>query len=227
MRRSQGQSQGTKVLRFRPMIAPSSQVTRLLQDWSIGDPEALDRLLPMVIDEIRDMARRALSGESPHHSLQPTALVNEVYLRLVDRKVYWWKDRSQFFACLSELMRRILVDHARRRRAQKRGSGEAKLSLDEALMVRDGPHPDILALDDALEELYKIDERRYRIVMLWFFVGLTQQEIADELSISVNTVGRQWQTAKRWLQQELSRSEATPDDAASAPDDTDPPRAAS
>lgn len=201
------------MLRYPAMLAPSTQVTRLLQDWSTGDPQALDRLLPMVVDEVRDMARRALSGEAPHHSLQPTALVNEVYLRLVDRKVYWWKDRSQFFACLSEIMRRILVDHARRRRAVKRGSGEPKLSLDEALMVSDGPHPEILALDDALEALKEIDERRYRIVMLWFFVGLTQQEIADELSISVNTVGRQLQTAKRWLRLQLDNTAAEPSEA--------------
>ncbi len=197
------------------MLAPSSQVTKLLQNWSTGDPQALDRLLPMVVDEVRDMARRALAREVPHHSLQPTALVNEVYLRLVDRQVYWWQDRSQFFACLSELMRRILVDHARRRRAVKRGSGEPKLSLDEALMVRDDPHPELLALNDALEALKDIDSRRYRIVMLWFFVGLTQQEIADELSISVNTVGRQLQTAKRWLRLQLDNTTA---DAAGATD---------
>lgn len=193
------------------MFTPSSEVTRLLQDWSTGDPEALDRLLPMVFDEVRDMARRVLAGEVAHHSLQPTALVNEVYLRLVDRRTYWWKDRSQFFACLSKLMRRILVDHARRRRSQKRGKGEPKLSLDEALLVSSEPHPDLVALDDALEALKAIDERRYQIVMLSFFVGLTQQEIAQELSISINTVGRQWQTAKRWLYQELQKAAADTD----------------
>lgn len=191
------------MLRSSGMSTPSSEVTRLLQDWSTGDPEALARLIPMVFDDIRDMARRVLSGEVPNHSLQPTALVNEVYLRLVDRRTYLWQDRGQFFASLSELMRRILVDHARRKKSLKRGKGEPKLSLDEAVLVSIEAHPDLVALDDALDVLKTIDERRYQIVMLSFFVGLTQEEIAQELSISVNTVGRQWQTAKRWLYQQL------------------------
>lgn len=188
------------------MSTPPSDVTRLLQEWSDGDTDALSQLLPLVFDDARDMARRALAGEMAQHTLQPTALVNEVYLRLVDREVYWWKNRAQFFACLAELMRRILVDHARKRRTLKRGKGEAKLSLDEALAVSDQTPDEILALNDALEDLKAADPRRYQIVMLWFFVGLTQKEIADELGISVNTVGRQWQTAKRWLQQYLDRT---------------------
>ena len=190
-----------------PPVQPSTEVTRLLRDWSDGDAGALDKVLPMVLDEARELARRALSGEEAHHSLQPTALVNEAYLRLVDRRTYWWRDRSQFFACLAELMRRILVDHARRRRAAKRGGGEVPLPLDELLVASSEPGADLVALDGALEELEAIDPRRYQIVMLWFFVGLTQQEIADELSISINTVGRQWQSARRWLRQRLRLQE--------------------
>ena len=181
----------------------SSEVTHLLRQWSDGDPDALDKLMPLVIDEVRDLARKALALESPAHTLQPTALVNEAYLRLIGRKTYWWRDRAQFFSSLAELMRRILVDHARRHRAAKRGAGEAKLSLDEGFMPAGEPHPDLVALDDALKDLKVIDLKKYRIVMLWFFMGLTQQEIARELGISINTVGRQWQSARRWLQHEL------------------------
>ena len=191
------------------MAKTASEVTSLLREWSDGDPDALDKLMPLVIDEVRDLARKALALESPAHTLQPTALVNEVYLRLIDRRTYWWQDRAQFFSSLAELMRRILVDHARRHRAAKRGSGEAKLSLDEALLVPSAePNPELLALDDALNDLKAIDLRRYQIVMLWFFMGLTQEEIARELGLSVNTVGRQWQAARRWLQHEIQRADA-------------------
>ena len=188
------------------MPPTSTEVTHLLQEWSDGDRQALDRLMPLVIDEVRDLARRALRLESPTHTLQPTELVAEVYLRLIDRRTFWWKDRRQFFGCLAELMRRILVDHARRRRAAKRGGGEAKLLLDEGIFASPEPHPDLVALDDALQELEVIDHRRYQIVMLWYFMGLTQQEIGRELGISVNTVGRQWQAAKLWLQHEIQHS---------------------
>ncbi|MEE8526717.1 MAG: ECF-type sigma factor [Thermoanaerobaculia bacterium] len=187
----------------------SSEVTHLLRDWSDGDKEALDKLLPMVIDEVRDLARRALAHESLDHTLQPTALVNEVYLRLVDRETYWWRDRSQFFGCLADLMRRVLVDHARRRRAAKRGGGEAKLPLEEAILPAGEADTDLVALDDALQELKAIDDRRYKIVLLWFFTGLTQEEIARELSISINTVGRQWRAARRWLQHEMDQRRET------------------
>ncbi len=188
------------------MADTPSEVTHLLRQWSDGSPEALDKLMPLVIDEVRDLARRALALESPSHTLQPTALVNEAYLRLIGRRTHWWKGRGQFFSSLAELMRRILVDHARRHQAAKRGGGEAPLSLDEWALPAAEPHPDLLALDDALEDLKAIDHRRYQIVMLWFFMGLTQEEIARELGIGINTVGRQWQAAKRWLQHELRRS---------------------
>jgi RNA polymerase sigma factor (TIGR02999 family) len=187
------------------MAMTSSEVTHLLRDWSDGSKEALDKLLPLVYDEARDLARRALAHESPQHTLQPTALVNEVYMRLIDRKTYWWKDRTQFFGCLAELMRRLLVDHARRRRAAKRGGGEVLLPLEEEILPAGRTDTDLVALDDALQDLKTIDPRRYKIVLLWYFVGLTQEEIAQELSISVNTVGRQLRAARLWLQHELDR----------------------
>ncbi len=184
----------------------SSEVTHLLRDWSDGDKEALDKLLPLVIDEVRDLARRALAHETPDHTLQPTALVNEVYMRLIKRETYWWRDRKQFFSCLAELMRRVLVDHARRRQAVKRGGGEVKLPLEEAILPDEVGDTNLVALDDALQELKAIDERRYKIVMLRFFIGLTQEEIAEELSISVNTVGRHWRAAQLWLRHQMDRS---------------------
>ncbi len=188
------------------MSDPSSEVTHLLREWSSGDPAALRKLMPLVVDEVRDLARKALALEARDHTLQPTALVNEVYMRLVDRKTYWWRNRRQFFASLAQLIRQILVDHARRRKAAKRGGGEAKLSLDDGVFQTAEPHPDLIALDDALNDLKAIDRRRYEIVMLWFFMGLTQQEIAVELDLSINTVGRQWQAAKLWLQHEMNQS---------------------
>lgn len=184
-------------------MAPSGEVTALLRAWSDGDPAALNRIVPLVMDEVRMLARKALSLESREVTIQPTELVNEAYIRLVGRKTFHWQDRVQFFSCLAELMRRILVDRARRHLAAKRGAGAERLSLDEGVFADSGPHPDWLVLDDALADLQKIDARRYRIVMLWFFVGMTQYEIADELGVSVNTVARQWQSARRWLYAQL------------------------
>ncbi len=195
-----------------PHMPPTStEVTHLLRAWTDGDPQALDDLMPLVLDEVRALARKALRAESPDHTLQPTELINEAYLRLVDRKSYWWKDRRQFFSSLADLMRQILVDHARRRRAAKRGGGEPKLPLEEGALPALERDTDLIALDDALKELKEISEQRYRIVMLWFFVGLTQKEIARELGISINTVGRQWQAARRWLKRRIERSDSDPD----------------
>ncbi len=185
------------------MPATSTEVTRLLQDWSAGDKDALDKLIPLIYDDVRDLAKRAMAGEAPGHTLQPTALVAEAYERLVDRKTWDWRDRKQFFSSLADLMRRILVDHARRRNAAKRGGGALKLPLEEGMLPALERDTDMVALDGALEELKAIDERRYRIVMLWFFVGLTQKEIAHELGMSINTVGRQWQATKLWLQRRI------------------------
>ena len=186
----------------------SGDVTALLRAWSDGDKQALDQVLPLVMDEVRMLARKALSLESRDVTIQPTELVHEAYLRLVDRRTFQWQDRVQFFSCLAELMRRILVDRARKHLAAKRGGGVAPLSLDDGIFAVHEPHPDWLLLDDALEDLKKIDERRFRIVMLWFFVGMTQQEIARELGISVNTVARQWQSARRWLYAQVDKTRA-------------------
>lgn len=188
------------------MVQPPSEVTRLLRDWSAGDPQALDKLMPLVLDEVRVLARRALALESPRATLQPTELVHEVYLRLVDRKSYWWQDRAQFFSSLAELMRRILVERARRHLAAKRGGNARKLTLDALDLRAPLPHPEIVALDDALDALSAVDSVRYRIVLLRFFVGLTEREIAGELGISINTVNRKWQAARKWLLRELSRA---------------------
>ncbi len=185
------------------MPPTSTEVTRLLQGWSTGDKDALDRLIPLIFDDVKDLARRALAGEAPGHTLQPTALVAEAYERLVDRKTYDWRDRKQFFSSLADLMRQILVDHARRNKALKRGGGEPKLPLDEGMLPALERDTDLIALDDALKELKVISERRYQIVMLWFFVGLTQKEIAVELGMSINTVGRQWQATKLWLERRI------------------------
>ena len=182
------------------------EVTELLRAWSEGDGAALNRLLPLVLDEARMIARKALASEAKDITLEPTELINEVYMRLVVRKSYWWKDRVQFFSSLAELMRRILVDRARKRKAAKRGSGVPALSLDETVFHVDDPHPDLVLLDDVLEDLKSVDRKRYDIVMLWFFVGLTQAEIARELNISVNTVARQWQVARTWLRLEMDRA---------------------
>ena len=188
------------------MPATATEVTRLLQAWSAGDKDALGKLIPLIYDDVRDLARRAMAGEAPGHTLQPTALVHEAYERLVDRKTYDWQDRKQFFSTLADLMRRILVDHARRRSAAKRGGGAPKLPLEEGMLPALERDMDMLALNEALEELKVIDERRYRIIMLWFFVGLTQKEIARELGMSINTVGRQWQATRLWLQRRIRRT---------------------
>lgn len=199
------------------MPPTSTEITNLLRAWTDGEPEALDKLMQLVIDDVRVLAQRALSLESPDHTLQPTELVDEAYLRLIDRKTFWWKDRSQFFKSLADLMKNILIDHARRRKAAKRGGGEPKLPLEEGLLPALEPDTDIEALNDALEELKEIDERRYQIVMLWFFVGLTQKEIARELGMSINTVGRQWQAARLWLKRRIEKSDPTDAD----PEDAD------
>ncbi len=190
-----------------PMPRTSTEVTRLLRAWTDGEPEALDQLMQLVIDDVRTLAQRALSSEAPNHTLQPTELVDEAYLRLIDRKTFWWKDRRQFFKSLADLMKRILVDHARRRKAAKRGGGEPKLPLEEGMLPALEPDTDIEALNEALDELKEIDERRYQIIMLWFFVGLTQKEIARELDMSINTVGRQWKAARLWLKRRIERSD--------------------
>lgn len=185
------------------LMSADSEVTRLLQRWSDGDPRALEHLLPRILADIRRLARSFMAREGSDHTLQATALINEVYLRLEKRRTVNWESSAQFFAFLGNLMRRILIDHARHRQAGKRGGGERPLPFDETLRLPDHRDPDLLALDDALRSLAKIDRRQSQIVELRYFVGLTHSEIAEALGISVSTVKRDWGTARLFLLQEL------------------------
>lgn len=190
------------------MRTRQSEVTELLQAWSHGEAEALDRLMPLVFDDIRDVARRALAHETPDPVLQTTALVNEVYLRLADRHTVQWQNRALFLATMAGLIRRLLVDHARRQKAAKRGGGTG-LTLDQALSqggTAPRLHPlDLIALDEALDKLKQVDPEKHRIVELRYFMDLTEKEISDVLGFSVNTVQRRWQAARLWLKRELDR----------------------
>jgi len=181
-------------------------VTDLLLSWRQGDAAALDRLVPLVYDELRRVAQRRLRGESPGHALQATALVHEVYLRLVDVDRMTLTSRAHFFGVAATLMRQILVDHARRQRADKRGGGVTMLSLDEASPAAWTSSVDLLALDEALDALSAIDARQCRVVELRFFAGLTIDEAATALGISPATVEREWALAKAWLFRRLSSS---------------------
>jgi RNA polymerase sigma factor (TIGR02999 family) len=182
----------------------SKPVTELLARWRSGDQSALESLLPLVYDELRNLARRYLSEERSGHTLQPTALVHEAYLRLVDQSPSSIESRAQFFGIAARLMRQVLVDHARSRQASKRGSGNV-ISLDESADI--SPHKDLnlVALDDALNELARLDERQARIVELRFFAGLSIDETSRVLAISPVTVTRNWTNARLWLQRELGR----------------------
>ncbi len=180
-------------------------VTDLLLSWRQGDAAALDRLIPVVYDELRRVARRHLRGESPGHALQATALVHEVYLRLVDLDRMTLTNRAHFFGVAATLMRQIIVDHARRQRADKRGGDVTVLSLDDASPAAWPSNVDVLALDQALDALSAIDSRQCRIVELRFFAGLTIDEAATALEISSATVEREWVLAKAWLFRRLSK----------------------
>ncbi len=182
-----------------------TDVTQLLLDWNAGDQSALDRLMPLVYEELRRMAARQLRRERPEHTLQPTALVHEAWLRLVQTNRLTWQNRAHFLGVAAELMRRVLVDHARRRSAEMRGGGETRLSLDEALGVSAQKEINLLALDDALTGLAALDPRQSRIVELKYFGGLAIEEIAEVVGISPATVKRDWQWARAWLQREISR----------------------
>lgn len=183
----------------------TTDVTGLLVDWSRGDDQALERLMPLVVDELRHLARSHFRREPDGHTLQPTALVNEVYLRLTDQRQVQWDNRSQFFAFAATLMRRVLVDHAKARHTAKRGGNVRKVSLQDVIGLTEPQDVDLLALDDALSALAGIDPRQSRIVELRFFAGLTHEEIADVLHVSVSTVKREWRTARLWLYRECRR----------------------
>ena len=176
----------------------SASVTQLLLDWRAGNQEALDALTPLVYDALRHVARRYMSSESAGHTLQATAVVHEAYERLVEMDV-GWRDRAHFFAVASRLMRRILVDHARGHRRDKRGGGVSAISLEEATWVGAEPNPDLVDLDQALHQLASFDERKSKIVELHFFGGLTYEETAEVLGISPATVERELRLAKAWL----------------------------
>jgi RNA polymerase sigma-70 factor, ECF subfamily len=184
-------------------IPPSDVLTRLLARWSDGDEEALQQLMPIVHDELRRLARRQMAGERPGHTLQPTALVNEAYLRLVDLKQMQWQNRAHFFAMAARLMRRILVDVARSRGYQKRGGGAMPVSFTEALEVAESQPTDLVVLDEALDALARVDERKSRVVELRFFAGLSIEETAEVLKVSRETVKRDWKFAKMWLLRHL------------------------
>jgi RNA polymerase sigma factor (TIGR02999 family) len=179
------------------------QITERLIAWRNGDAQALDDVIRAVYQELRRMADAYLKRELSSHSLQPTALVHEVYLRLIDQTRVSWQNRAQFFGVAAQMMRRILVDHARNRQRGKRGGAAIKVSLDEAVHRSESRAPDLVALDTALTALFEIDERKGRVVELRFFGGLSVDETAEVLGVSPQTVLRDWKLSKAWLYQEL------------------------
>jgi RNA polymerase sigma factor (TIGR02999 family) len=181
----------------------SHNITHLLKEWNAGDSRALDRLTPLVYEELRHQAARYLRRERPGHTLQTTALINEAYLRLIDAKDVHWQSRAHFFAIAANLMRRILVDHARRRDAEKRGGSHIRLTLDDALGVSKEPDVDVLAIDEALNRLANFDPQQARVVELRFFSGLSVDETAEALGVSPKTVKRDWSVARAWLRREI------------------------
>jgi len=178
-------------------------VTRLLREARAGDRAALDELLPLVYRELRQIAARHLAQERPGHTLQATALVHEVYLRLIDQHSVDWRNRAHFFSIAAEMMRRILVNHAVGRRAQKRGAGETLLSLDEVVSFPNRQDVDLILLDEALNRLAALDALQARIVEMRFFAGLTVEEVAEVLGVSDSEVKREWRSAKAWLTAQL------------------------
>ena len=189
------------------MSTPSQhEVTRLLLDWRGGDRAALDRLVPIVHDELRRLARHYMRGERDGHTLQTSALINEAYLRLVDHTNIDWQNRAHFFGVAAQAMRRVLVDHARARGYQKRGAGAQKVELEEAALLADERASELVALDEALAGLARFDERKAQVVELRYFGGLTGEETAEVLGLSPATVQREWQAAKLWLLRALSDS---------------------
>jgi RNA polymerase sigma factor (TIGR02999 family) len=184
----------------------ATEVARLLQEWKGGDAKARDALLPLVYKELRGLARSQLRKERPDHTLQSAALVHEAYLRLVGQNPPQWESRAHFFAIAAQLMRQILVDYARRHKATKRGGTVCKLSIENAAMLSERKDVDLIALDDALRSLAKLDGRQSRVVEMRFFAGLSLEEISVALEIAPATVQRDWMAARAWLHREISRS---------------------
>jgi RNA polymerase sigma factor (TIGR02999 family) len=187
---------------------PSQEVTGLLRAWSGGDEGALGRIVELVYPELRDIARRCLTRERPDHTIQATALVHEAYLRLVDIKRIHWQDRSHFFAVGARVMRRVLVDYARARDCAKREGGARRMVLNDALLLSAQPDPIVIQLDEALVRLAEFDPRKAKVVEMRYFGGLTEEEIAVVLHISVQSVKRDWSLAKSWLVREMNRETA-------------------
>ena len=185
------------------MSSPQGNVTQLLEQWNGGDESALGELMPVVYSELRRLAGAYLRRERSGHTLQPTALINEAYLKLVDQQRARWQNRAQFFGVAAQLMRRILVDHARARQAAKRGGPQYTLSLEHVDPASDAPDVDLLAVHEALERLAAVDSQQSQIVELRFFGGLSIEETAEALGVGQATIEREWKMARAWLRREL------------------------
>lgn len=192
------------------MTPPNSgNVTQLLFDWRNGNDDALNQLMPLVYDELRGLAKRYMSRERVSHTLQTNALVNEAYLRLINQQDVDWQNRAHFFAIAAQVMRHLLVDHARAKQYAKRGGGAQQITLDEGLAIASEQSVDVLALHEALERLAEVDERKSKIVELRYFGGLSAEETAEVLGVSEITIKREWLKAKAWLFRELSQTDVT------------------
>ncbi|MFV1998514.1 MAG: sigma-70 family RNA polymerase sigma factor [Acidiferrobacterales bacterium] len=189
-------------------MTTSTEVTRLLHDWRKGDSQSLEQMMPLVYAELRRIADRYLQKENPGHTLQPTALVHEAFINLVDADVNW-SDRVHFYAVSARIMRRLLVDHAKAKRREKRGGGGVKVSLEDVLAIAPEPSLDIIELDEVLKKLAMFDERKSQVVELHYFGGFTYEEIADVVGISAATVDRELRLAKAWLYGELQSPGST------------------
>jgi RNA polymerase sigma factor (TIGR02999 family) len=187
------------------LVLKPKEISQLLVEWSNGDKPALDKLVPLVHEELRKLAHHYMNRERSDHTLQTTALVNEVYLRLVDQQNARWENRAHFFGIAAQSMRQILVEYARQRGAAKRGGDAQHVELDEAALVSKETDMDLVALDEALKELAAFDERKSRVVELRFFGGMSVEETAEALGVHVNTVVRDWDVAKAWLRRQLKR----------------------
>src|SRR5215510_8739953 len=189
------------------MTPSPKDITRMLMAWSNGDRAALDQLMPIIYEELRHLANRYMQRERADHTLSTTALVHEAYLRLIDQRQVRWQNRAHFFAVAAQMMRRILIDHARSHQYAKRGGGAIQVSLDEAAAVTEARAAELLAVDEALERLTALDARKGRIVELRFFGGLTEEETAEVIGVSLPTVQREWRAAKAWLRRMLAAGE--------------------
>jgi len=186
------------------MSEPEGQITQLLKSWTEGDKSALELLVPLVEVELRRLARRYMNRQDSGHTLQTSDLINEAYLRLIDQRTARWQDRNHFFAASAQIMRHILIDHARRRLRAKHGAGARKVSLDETVLVQEERARELVALDEALTELESIDPRKSKIVELRFFGGMNIEEAAEMVGTSPATVQREWRAARAWLQRALT-----------------------